>query len=157
MNSNNQSERQSGCMTNYIEQLMKAAGVVPVHLTDCSFINIRKGYDVGTDCCPAVEDERLKCEDCEHSKETQLIYPAFTPAKQLELIKLIVNAKKVECFFIQTNKKFYKISCLIETTNFPAAVIATDPVMDIALAKLLIKLLKKCELDKSEVKKILED
>lgn len=79
----------------------------------------------------------------------------FTPAKQLELIKLIANIKEVECFYIQANKNGYKISCLIETTNFPAAVIATDPVMDIALAKLLIKLLKKCELDKSEVKRIL--
>ena len=80
-------------MTNYIKELMQAAGVVPVHLTDCSFINIRIGYDVGTDCCPAVEDERLKCEDCEHSKETQLIYPAFTPAKQLELIKLLAERR----------------------------------------------------------------
>ena len=80
-------------MTNHVNELMKAAGVVPVHLTDCSFINIRKGYDVGTGCCPAVEDERLKCEDCEHSKETQLIYPAFTPAKQLELIKLLAERK----------------------------------------------------------------
>ena len=33
-------------MTNHIEQLMKAAGVVPVHLTDCSFVNIRKGYEI---------------------------------------------------------------------------------------------------------------
>lgn len=81
----------------------------------------------------------------------------FTPAKKLELIKLIANTKNVEAIFIQKNKNGYKISCLIETTNFPATVIATDPVMDIALAKLLIKLLKKCELDKSEVKRILED
>lgn len=72
-------------------------------------------------------------------------------------MKLIVDIKEVECFYIQANKNGYKISCLIETTNFPAAVIATDPVIDIALAKLLIKLLKKCELDKSEVKRILKD
>ncbi len=81
----------------------------------------------------------------------------FTPEKQLESIKLIVNTKKVECFFIQTIKNGFKISCLLETTNFAASVIATDPVMDIALAKLLIKLFKKSELDKPEVKRILED
>ena len=69
MKSSNQSERQSGCMTNHIEELMKAAGVEPVILTDCSFINIGKGYDVGTDCCHAVEDERLKCEDCLHARK----------------------------------------------------------------------------------------
>ena len=56
-------------MTNHIEELMKAAGVEPVILTDCSFINIGKGYDVGTDCCHAVEDERLKCEDCLHARK----------------------------------------------------------------------------------------
>lgn len=121
-----QSERHGGCMSNYVKNLMKAAGVKPETVTD---------YELNE----------------------YHIYPEFTPARQLELIKLIANIKEVECFYIQTNKNGYKISCLIETTNFSATVIATDPVMDITLAKLLIKLLKKRELDKSEVKKILED
>lgn len=144
-------------MTNHIEQLMKAAGVEPVILTDCSFINIKKGYDVGTDCCPACEDERLKCEDCEHSKETQLIYPAFTPEKQIELIKLIVNTKKNESFYVQKNKKGYRLSCLIDTGNIETVVQVTNSDFDIALAQLIINLIIRQWIDKSEVKRILED
>ena len=140
---------------NHIEQLMKAAGVVPVHLTDCSFINVRKGYDVGTDCCPAVEDERLKCEDCEHSKETQLIYPAFTPAKQLELIKLIVDKcqeikiyknKCMDSFLFQAQENWGEYEYKANVENFGSC-----------LAILILELLKNNKLNKSEVKRILED
>ena len=142
-------------MTNHIEQLMKAAGVVPVHLTDCSFINIRKGYDVGTDCCPAVEDERLKCEDCEYSKETQLIYPAFTSAKQVELIKLIVDKcqeikiyknKCMDSFLFQAQENWGEYEYKANVENFGSC-----------LATLILELLKNNKLDKSEVKRILED
>ena len=157
MNSNNQSERQSGCMTNHIEELMKAAGVKQYKRT---YFECKGGRS--TIClCPQIGVPNAWCkEDCngeEMREKVEYFTPAFTPAKQLELIKLIVDIKEVECFYIQANKNGYKISCLIETTNFPAAVIATDPVMDIALAKLLIKLLKKCELNKSKVKRILKD
>ena len=124
-------------MTNHIEQLMKAAGV------ECS-----------TMCKPIGANCKAGCDNCERRK---VFYPSFTPEKQLELIKLIVNTKKVECFYIQKRKNDFKISCLLETTNFAASVIATDPVMEVALAKLLIKLLTKNELDKSEVRRILEN
>ena len=147
-------------MTNHIEELMKAAGVVPVHLTDCSFINIRKGYDVGTDCCPAVEDERLKCEDCEHSKETQLIYPTFTPAKQLELIKLIMQADNIDNIL----QYYYEISnmFIFECRSFPELGACNqwstqNANYELALAELVLILITEDQLDKSEVKKILED
>ena len=134
-------------MTNHIEELMKAAGAETKTESYCKWECEKPALETSPICHDA---------DCLFRK-IRTFYPAFTPAKQLELIKLIANIKEVECFYIQTNKNGYKISCLIETTNFSATVIATDPVMDIALAKLLIKLLKKRELDKSEVKKILED
>ena len=142
-------------MTNHIEQLMKAAGVEPYKR---SYFECKGGRS--TIClCPQIGIENAWCKDeCgEMQEKVEYLYPAFTPEKQIELIKLIVNAKKVECFFIQTNKKFYKISCLLETTNFVASVIGTDPALNIALAKLLIKLLTKNALDKSEVRGILED
>ena len=147
-------------MTNHIEELMKAAGVVPVHLTDCSFINIRKGYDVGTDCCPAVEDERLKCEDCEHSKETQLIYPVFTPEKQLELIKLILKADNVDSFsqYYSEILKAFVFTCksLPEMNTYNVwESINTDYAL--ALSELALSLIEESQLDKSEVKRILED
>ena len=123
------------------KELMQAAGVVPVHLTDCSFINIRKGYDVGTDCCPAVEDERLKCEDCEHSKETQLIYPAFTPAKQLELIKLLAERRGYGGIGEQIDY-FTEISGLT---------------FENAIAQITSNAISSKILNKSEVKRILED
>lgn len=146
-------------MTNHIEELMKAAGVVPVHLTDCSFINIRKGYDVGTDCCPAVEDERLKCEDCEHSKETQLIYPAFTPEKQLELIKLIMKAGDID----NIHQYYYEISKMFvfECRSLPELGTynqwSTQNVnYELALAELVLILINENKLDKPEVRRILE-
>lgn len=128
-------------MTNHIEQLMKAAGVVSVHLTDCSFINIRKGYDVGTDCCPAVEDERLKCEDCEHSKETQLIYPVFTPEKQLELIKLLAERKGY--------------SGIGEQIDYFTEIYGLT--FENAIAQITSNAISSKILNKSEVKRILED
>lgn len=148
-------------MTNYIEQLMKAAGVVPVHLTDCIFINIRKGYDVGTDCCPGVEDERLKCEDCEHSKETQLIYPAFTPAKQLELIKLILKADNVDslcqCYHKAAHMFIFECFMIYEFKNQVKFSSQSNHCYEQALADLILTLIGKNELNKSKVKRILED
>ena len=138
-------------MTNHIEELMKAAGVVPVHLTDCSFVNVRKGYDVGTDCCPAVEDERLKCEDCEHSKETQLIYPAFTPAKQLELIKLI--GKELVSLNYRQHKDFYAMQ--VNSVNRYCGIYKEADTFEELLADIIVELIKFGELNKSEVKRIL--
>ena len=142
-------------MTNHIEQLMKAAGVKPYKHT---YFECKGGRS--TIClCPQIGVENAWCKDeCgEMQEKVEYLHPAFTLEKQLELIKLIVNTKKVECFYIQKRKNDFKISCLLETTNFAASVIATDPTLNIALAKLLIELLGKCELDKSEVRRILKD
>lgn len=165
-------------MTNHIEQLMKAAGVKPrfymqvnVGDLDCNFQEVSENtlkklwdnwsFHLDSSSYWMEEEDREQIpenyEDFKKSDFWEKKYPDFTPEKQLELIKLIVNTKKVECFYIQKRKNDFKISCLLETTNFAASVIATDPVMEVALAKLLIKLLTKNELDKSEVKKILEN
>ena len=133
-------------MTNHIEQLMKAAGVKPVILTDCSFINIKKGYEIGTDCCPACEDERLKCEDCEHSKLTKRLYPAFTPEKQLELIKLIAQEDRgfhsvhFSEWTCESCHSIYDRSYFLEW--------AAGATFEEALARLLILLIKQKHLKK---------
>ena len=49
-------------------EFYKAFDIEPIELTDCSFINIKKGLEIGIDVCPATDDETLKCENCKHSK-----------------------------------------------------------------------------------------
>ncbi len=144
-------------MTNHIEELMKAAGVEPVILTDCSFINIGKGYDVGTDCCPAVEDERLKCEDCEHSKVKQRLYPAFTPEKQLELIKLVLKKPYIEWEQYFENNKFIMKADMPDETYACLTIDVENTEYALALAEFITELLKIKRLVKSEVRRILED
>ena len=141
-------------MTNYIEQLMKAAGVKPVMLTDCSFINIKKGYEIGTDCCPACEDERLKCEDCEHSKLTKRLYPAFTPEKQLELIKLIAKSDNFQ-IEVAANQHEYVIGVRYYLSN--DKIWGCSKHLELALAETAVELLQLGELDKPDVRRILED
>ncbi len=72
-------------------EFYKAFGIEPIELTDCSFINIKKGYEIGTDVCPAMENETLKCENCKYSKLAHKIYPEITVRQLLELIRLGLN------------------------------------------------------------------
>ena len=119
-------------MTNYIEELMKAAGV-----------------------------DRLPkpCNECEHYMDCgsgcQTPYPVFTPAKQLELIKLIVEKcqeikiyknKYIDSFLFQAQESWGEYEYKADVENF-----------DSCLAALILELLKNNELNKSEVKRILED
>ena len=83
-------------MTNYIEQLMKAAGVSKYKLfRQYNYAQVphgkeelQKSIDTGIEC---VNVRNPKGEDCIYWNE--LHYPAFTPAKQLELIKLLAERK----------------------------------------------------------------
>ncbi len=78
-------------------EFYKAFDIEPLELTDCSFINIKKGLEIGIDVCPATDDETLKCENCKHSKIVHKIYPEITDRQLLELTVLanqIVNFDK---------------------------------------------------------------
>lgn len=124
-------------MTNHIEQLMKAAGV-----------------------------DRLPkpCNECEHYMDCgsgcQTPYPAFTPAKQLELIKLILKANNVDSFsqYYSEVLKAFVFTCksLPEMNTYNVwESINTDYAL--ALAELVLRLIEENQLNKSEVKRILED
>lgn len=83
------------------------------------------------------------------------IYPDFTPAKQLELIKLIGQQNG---FQIHQNEGFDWIlsESIYVDLSFNTQGYSYSS-FENALCKLTINLLKKKALDKSEVKRILED
>lgn len=139
-------------MTNHIEQMMKAAGIEPVY-------------------SPI---ECLHCDDkgfCPHakaliSKGIGFKYPSFTSAKQLELIKLICKSRNIcelsihlvpygagEDFWFQKVTYFKEQKCYMDKE--PVLVAASK--FENVLAELTIELIKSNELDKAEVKRILED
>ena len=123
-------------MTNRIEQMMKTAGV--------------KSITVEKRCKECdMNMEECGCFDC--YKE---IYPPFTPAKQLELIKLI-NKKhrniRLCCsqsdgtYGVQVNPVVRAFGMYYESESF-----------EDLIAIVTFELLKANELDKAEVKRILE-
>lgn len=130
-------------MTNHIEQLMKAAGVKPYKHTyfEC------KGGRSTISLCPQLGDPEKWCEnECEEMQEKQeFLYPAFTPKKQLELIKLLFKAvpTKLNPYFepVKNSDKW-------RYTH-------TDLTFEEALAEMIYNALP--VLDKAEVKRILED
>ena len=121
-------------MTNYIEELMKAAGV------KCS-----------TMCKPIGANCKAGCDNCERRK---VFYPAFTPEKQIELIKLIAKSNN---FQIEVAANQHE--CVIGVRYY----LSNDKIwgcskhFELALAETAVELLGLGELDKSEVRRILED
>lgn len=132
-------------MTNYIEEMMKTAVVEKV-------LKHHK-----CDICPYLKCGRFYCES--------LQYPDFTPKKQLEIIKLIIETQGFCGFanFLDNDK--WSISCGI---NFP---VGPNPIMGInfnptfrkcetfeqAIAQLTTELMKASVLNKKKVKEILEN
>lgn len=124
-------------MTNHIEELMKAAGVgrLPKPCNECEHY-----MDCGSGC--------------------QTPYPAFTPAKQLELIKLIMQADNID----NIHQYYYEISnmFIFECRSLPELGACNqwstqNANYELALAELVLILITENQLDKSEVKRILED
>lgn len=79
-------------LTDIEQQFFKAFDIEPIKLSDCSFINMRKGYEIGTDYCPSTEEKTIKCENCKYSKIKHYIYPEITDRI---LLKLIVIGNKL--------------------------------------------------------------
>lgn len=132
-------------MTNYVNELMKAAGVGYI-------IKCKHGEEFPENC-----DCNYPCEECSACIKK---YPAFTPAKQLELIKLILKADNVDSFsqYYSEVLKAFVFTCksLPEMNTYNVwESINTDYAL--ALAELVLRLIEENQLDKSEVKRILKD
>lgn len=173
-------------MTNHIEEMMKAAGVCTkeYYLVSGEYWTRNLGgqptknkiYELVINVANAksaeikvIEDIRLKDK---HSKrfyinaEKMEKYPPFTPAKQLELIKLICKSRNIcelsihlvpygagEDFWFQKVTYFKEQKCYKDKE--PVLVAASK--FENVLAELTIELIKSNELDKAEVKRILEE
>lgn len=146
-------------MTNHIEQLMKVAGVKPYKR---SYFECKGGRS--TIClCPQIGDPNAWCKDeCEEMQEkVEYLPPVFTPEKQLELEKLLMDKiGYIKIFHIpeipakMPESYTYNIYGGKFEFNSKNYIGETRPQ---ALALLAIKAIEFNELDKSEVKKILED
>lgn len=163
-------------MTNHIEQMMKAAGVKPrfymevnVGDLDCNFQEVSEktvkklweNWGFHLQCSDYwMEDEEAESipenfEDFKKSDFWEKKYPPFTPAKQLELIKLI-NKKhrniRLCCsqsdgtYGVQVNPVVRAFGMYYESESF-----------EDLIAIVTFELLKANELDKAEVKRILEE
>lgn len=118
-------------MTDYIEEMMKTAEMNKQIMCEWTC--------KGSGLCSSF---------CEHYKSKKLVYPPFTPDKQLEIIKLIVS-ETIQTIEIDKVGKFYTV----ETLEY-----SCKPIQDFAqaLAQLTVELMKTGELDKQKVKEILE-
>jgi len=128
-------------MTNHIEQMMKAAGVKQKFRYIVLFFN--NEYEARREDMP-IYFKALKKGDIK-VKRVIKYYPPFTPAKQLELIKLLFKK-------IPTSLNFYFEP--IENTD-KWQYIHTDLTFEEALAEMVWNALT--VLDKAEVKRVLED
>jgi len=125
-------------MTDYIEEMMKTAGVEPT-ITYFAAVN---PYSE-TSLAKSVTEKR-----------------SFTPEKQLEIIKLIATNKIGEDYRNiafdkdEINDKWYFSVNIHKKVN---AYISNNLDFSQALAQLTTELMKAGELDKEKVKEILED
>lgn len=134
-------------MTNHIEELMKAAGVEKQYYSFNSTDGNTYNWELN-------ENGNKKYKKI-FIGEPELKERTFTPTKQLELIKLIVEKcqeikiyknKYIDSFLFQAQESWGEYEYKADVENF-----------DSCLAALILELLKNNKLDKSKVKRILED
>lgn len=119
---------------NYIEQMMKTAGIVSCDKN-----------------CPNYKFNTACYSDDKGNIPWPIKYPDFTAEKQLEIIKLIVqngtlNTLQMEYFI---KEKDYKLSTYRKESNY-------NKDFTQALAQLTTELMNAGELDKEKVKEVLE-
>ena len=143
-------------MTNYIEQLMKAAGVDKIMISGCCSYYIDKDVKYWeTKCREHLSKWDNDCENCPNNKIVYS-YPDFTPEKQLELIKLLSVGNGINYYFsLHKDKLFDNWEFYSYVKNGGIKVERTD--FEEGLAKLVLRMTLEGHIDKSEVKKILED
>lgn len=126
-------------MTNHINRLMKIAGVG--YIIEC-----KHGDEFPENC-----DCNYPCEECSACIKK---YPVFTPEKQIELIKLIAKSDN-----FQIEVAINQHECVIGVRYY----LSNDKIwgcskhFELALAETAVELLGLGELDKPEVRRILED
>ena len=158
-------------MTNHIEQMMKAAGVCTkeYYLVSGEYWTRNLGgqptknkiYELVINVANAksaeikvIEDIRLKDK---HSKrfyinaEKMEKYPPFTPAKQLELIKLIAD---FHCF--KDLNGFWNMTS-VDMGKHQIYSLCCEKSFEDSLAEFTTHLIARITIDKAEVKRILED
>lgn len=132
-------------MTNHIEELMKAAGVEPEkRFKECK----ENAKNIGV-CA------NYPCISCKKSVFIDK-YPDFTPAKQLELIKLLSIGNGINYHFdLHKYKLFDKWEFTSYVNTGGTRIEHTD--FEQGLAELVLRMILAGHIDKSEVKRILED
>ena len=158
MKSSDQSERQSGCMTKHIEELMKAAEVSKYrHFRQYNYAQVplgekelQKSIDAGIEC---VDVRNCKDNDCIYWNE--LHYPKFTPARQLELIKLLSTGNKCDYqFSLQKDKMFNEWEFSLCVKNGCTKFKTKD--FEQGIAECVLRGITQGYIDKLAVKNILE-
>lgn len=112
------------------------------------------GVECSTMCKPIGANCKAGCDNCERRK---VFYPAFTPEKQLELIKLVLKKPYIEWEQYFENNKFIMKADMPDETYACLTIDVENTEYALALAEFITELLKIKRLDKTEVKKILED
>lgn len=143
-------------MTDYIEQMMKTAGVKKCeNFRQYNYARVpegkeelKKSQNNGIECirirnCP---DKNNTC-----IYWTELFYPDFTAEKQLELIKLIGATYVYFYYYSERGKHDFTVELVDNRTIHGRCNDFTQ-----ALAQLTIELTNAGELDKEKVKEILE-
>lgn len=92
------------------QQLCEACGIEPIKLYGCEFKNLSEyGIGWGVDVCPAAEDESIKCEQCEHSKVAEFLYPDFENNNN-NFVKLLEIVSKKSSVSFCHNGTYYGCS-----------------------------------------------
>ena len=133
-------------MTNHIEELMKAVGVETKTESYCKWECEKPALETSPICHDA---------DCLFRK-IRTFYPAFTPEKQLELIKLVLKKPYIEWEQYFENNKFIMKADMPDETYACLTIDVENTEYTLALAEFITELLKIKRLEKSEVKRILE-
>lgn len=133
-------------MTNHIEELMKVAGIKVKTESYCKWECEKPALETSPICYDA---------DCLFRK-IRTFYPAFTPAKQLELIKLIGIGNGINWSFTLSKYHLFKKWTFTATINTGVTEIEHTN-FDQGLAELVLVLINENKLDKSEVRRILGD
>lgn len=86
-------------------------------------------------------------------------YPLFTPEKQLELIKLILKDEKNYSLEQRFGEVWdcYAFDWTDATDAYADCITVSNECYELALAELVLILINENKLDKSEVRRILED
>ena len=130
-------------MTNY-EKLCEAVEIESIDSGCCckkdDSICIR-GYIVDASCPE-------NCTNCEYFERHSMLLPLFTAEKQIELIKLLMNAGCFTGYTYKTEAKQYILSYALKNCH--------NENFSEALAGLVLQLIEAGELDKDKVRKVLK-